>query len=157
MGVRGGAWALGGRREALRAEDWAWEPIRLPCAYVDRESAGPIPFLSFAPLPHRLPQRLPHPSWTPNHGWVPLGVGSPPLPQPPLRGAGPRGPAFTFAPPSLPPTSSGPTRLEGAAVGTGSGPDLNRFLGVQVDRGNLATLPFDPLPSQCFPNFPLRV
>ena len=113
VGVRGGAWALGGRREALRAEDWAWEPIRLPCAYVDRESAGPIPFLSFAPLPHRLPQRLPHPSWTPNHGWVPLGVGSPPLPQPPLRGAGPRGPAFTFAPPYLPPTPSGPTARGG--------------------------------------------
>ena len=34
--------------------------------------------------------------------------------------------------------------------------DLSRFLGVQMGRGNLATLPFDPLPSQWFPSFPLR-
>ena len=32
---------------------------------------------------------------------------------------------------------------------------LNRFLGTQVGRENLAMLPFYPLPSQWFPNFPL--
>ena len=34
--------------------------------------------------------------------------------------------------------------------------DLSRFPGAHVGRGNLAALPFDPLPSQWFPNFPLR-
>ena len=33
--------------------------------------------------------------------------------------------------------------------------ELSRFLGAQVGRGNLATLPFDPLPSQWSPNLPL--
>ena len=79
---------------------------------MDRESTGLVPFRSFMPLPHRLPQGLPHHCWTRNHGWVPLGTGTPPLPQPPLRGAGPGGPAFTFAPPSLPRTPSGPLRLD---------------------------------------------
>ena len=79
-----------------------------------------LPFLRA--LPHHLPQGLPRPRWTPNCGWVLLGVGTPPLPQPPLRGAGPGGPAFTFAPPSLPHARSGSARLEGASVGRGSGP-----------------------------------
>ena len=35
--------------------------------------------------------------------------------------------------------------------------DLRRFLGAQVGRGSLTKLPFDPLPSQWSPNFPLRV
>ena len=57
--------------------------------------------------------------------------------------------------PSLPlpqdlPGWRGPWWAEGQAQ------DLNRFLGVQVGRGNLAMLPFDPLPSQWSPNFPLR-
>ena len=107
------------------------------------------------PLPHRLPKGLPCPCWTPNSGWVPLGLGTPPLPQPPLRGAGPGRPAFTFASPSLPPTHSGTMRLEGAQVGRDQAQDLSRFLGGQVSRGNLPMLPFDPLPSQWFPNFPL--
>ena len=94
------------------------------------------------------PRVFPHCCWTPNPGWVPLGVGTPPLPQPPMRGAGPRGPAFTFAPPSLPSTLSGPTWLEGASVGRDQAQDLSRFLGAHMGRGNLATLPFDPLPSQ---------
>ena len=34
--------------------------------------------------------------------------------------------------------------------------DLNMFLGVQVGRGHLAMVPFDPLPSQWLPNFPLQ-
>ena len=40
-----------------------------------------VPFHSFAPLPHHLPQGLPCPCWTPNRGWVPLGVGTAALPQ----------------------------------------------------------------------------
>ena len=79
---------------------------------MDRESTGSIPFRSSTPLPHHLPQGLPHCRWTPNCGWVLLGVGTPPLSQLPLRGAGP-----TFAPPSLPPTPSGPAQLEGASGG----------------------------------------
>ena len=67
-GCRGGAWALHGRREAPRAEDEAREPSRRPGAQVDREGPGPVPFRSFAPLPHCLPHRR----WTPNRGWVPL-------------------------------------------------------------------------------------
>ena len=79
-----------------------------------------LPFL--CALPHCLLQGLPCCCWTPNRGWVPLGVGTPPLPQPPLRDAGPTDPAFTFVPSSLPPTPSGPAQLEGALVGRGSGP-----------------------------------
>ena len=80
-----------------------------------------------------------------------------PIPQPPLRGAGTGGPAFTFAPPSPPPTPSRPVHLEGALVGRGSGlGSQQRFLGAQVGRGNLAMLPVDPLPSQLFPSFPLQ-
>ena len=33
------------------------------------------------PFLHAPPPGLPHSHWTPNHGWVPLGVGIPPLPQ----------------------------------------------------------------------------
>ena len=51
---------------------------------MDRESTGPIPFHSSTPPPHCLPPGLPRPCWTPNRGWVSLGVGTPPLPQPPL-------------------------------------------------------------------------
>ena len=57
-----------------------------------------------------------------NCGWVPLGVGTPPLHQPPLRGASPVGLAFTFPLPSLPLTPSGQAWLEGGSVGRGSGP-----------------------------------
>ena len=112
-----------------------------------------FPSIPPQPLPCP-PWGLPCPSWTTN--WVPLGVGTPPFPQPPLRGANPVSPAFTFAPPSLPPTPSGSVWLEGASTGRGSGPDLNRLPGAQEGRGNLATLPFDPLPSQWSPNFPLQ-
>ena len=92
---------------------------------MDRESTGPVPFHSAASFPHHLPQGLPRRRWTPNRGWVLLGIGIPSLPQPPLRGASPGGPAFTFAPPFLPPIPSGPTRLEGASVGRGSGPGIS--------------------------------
>ena len=112
-----------------------------------------LPFLRT--LSHCLPQGLPLRHWTPNCGWVPLGVGTPPLPQPPLRGAGPLGPAFTFAPPSLP-VPQDPHGWRGPWWAEDQARDLSRFLGAQVGRGNLATLPFGPLPSQWFPNFPLR-
>ena len=115
-----------------------------------------LPFLC-APLPHRLPQGLLRHRWTSNCGWVPLGVGTPPLPQPPLRGASPGGLAFTFAPPSPLPLPQDPCCWRGPRWAEDQAWDLNRFLGVHVGRGNLATLPFDPLPSQWFPNFPLRV
>ena len=119
---------------------------------MDRESAGPGPP---RPSPTVSPSVSPCCCWTPNRGWVPLGVGRPPLPQPPLRGAGPGGLAFTFASPSLPPTPSGPTRLEGAWWAEDQAQDLSRLLGAQVGRGNLAMLRFDPLPSQWSPDFPL--
>ena len=78
-----------------------------------------LPFPCAPPPPS--PPGSPCPHWTPNCGWVLVGVGTLPLPQPPLRGASPGGPAFTFAPSSLPPTPSGPTHLEGILVGRGSG------------------------------------
>ena len=110
-----------------------------------------------APPPH-LPQGFTCPHWTPNHGWVLLGVGTPPLPQPPLgvlvlevR------PLLLLPLPSLP----FPQYPRGWRVGLGGHRirprDLSRFLGAQVGRGNLAILPFDPLPSQWFPSFPLGV
>ena len=124
---------------------------------MDREGTGPVPFHSFAPLPHHLPQGLPHRWWTPTHGWVPLGVGTPSLPQPPLRGAVPEVRPLLLLPlPSLP-LPQDPCSWRGPRWAEDQARDLNRFLGVQVGRGNLATLPFDPLPSQWFPNFPLRV
>ena len=113
-----------------------------------------LPFLRTHP--HRLPQGLPRRRWTPNHGWVPLGVGTPPLPQPSFRGAGPEVRPLLLLPlPSLPLPQDlrgwmGPPWAEDQAQ------NLSRFLGAQVGRGNLATLPFDPLPSQWSPNFPLR-
>ena len=123
---------------------------------MDKEGAGPVPFCSFVPLPHCLPQGPLCCCWTPNHGWVLLGVATPPLPQPPLRAASPRGPAFTFAPPSLPPTPAGPCGCRGPQWAEDQAWDLSRLPGAQVGRGNLATLPFDPLPSQRSPSFPLQ-
>ena len=75
---------------------------------------APAVFSSMPPHAHCLPQGLPGPRWTPNCVCVPLGVGTPLLPQPPLRDASLGGPAFTFPPPSPPPTPSGPSWLEGA-------------------------------------------
>ena len=49
----------------------------------------PAPAHPTPPHPH-LPQGLPCPCWTPNSGWILLSVGTPPFPQPPLRGAGNR-------------------------------------------------------------------
>ena len=58
-------------------------------------SAGsPVPkwtgkvLATFPSVPPFPPQGLPHPPWTTNHGWILLGVETPPLPQQPLRGAG---------------------------------------------------------------------
>ena len=107
-----------------------------------RESTAHVPFCSSVPLPLRLSQGLPCPHWTSNHGWVPLGVGTPPLPQPPFRGAGPGGPAFTFAPPSLPPTPSGPAWLEGASVGRGSGPGSQQVPAGPSGQGKPGYTPF---------------
>ena len=115
---------------------------------MDRESTGPVPFCSFAPLSHHLPQGLPCPCWTPS-GWVPLGVGTLSLPQPPLRVR----PLLLLPLPSLP-LPQDPRGWRGPQWAEDQTWDLNRFLGVQVGRGNLATLPFDPLPSQQFPIAP---
>ena len=123
---------------------------------MDRESTGHILFHSFAPLPHCHLQGLPCSHWTPNHGWVPLGVGTPPFHQPTLRGAGPGGLVFTFAPPSLLPSPSDPCGWRVPRWAEDQAQDLSRFLGAQVGRRNLATLPVDLLPSQWFPNFPLQ-
>ena len=88
------------------------------------------------------PMGSPPSPWKPNRGWVPLGVGTPPLPQPTLRGAGPIGPAFTFAPPSLPPIPSGPTWLEGASVGRGSGLGSQQAPGGPSGQGKPGHTPF---------------
>ena len=106
------------------------------------ESAGPVPFCSSVSLPHCLLQGLPHHRWTPKCGWVMLGVGTPPLPKPPLRHASPGGPGFTFATPSLPPTPSGPAQLEGASVGRGSGPGSQQVPGDPSGQGKPSHSPF---------------
>ena len=106
-------------------------------------------------LLHCLPQGLPHRHWTPNRGWVPLGVGTPSLPQPPLRGPGLEVWPLRLLPlPSLP-LPQDPRGWRGPQWAEDQARDLSRFLGVQVERGNMATMPFEPLPSQWFPNFPL--
>ena len=106
--------------------------------------------------PQHLSQGLPHPCWTPNSGWVLLGVGTPPLPSHPsgvpvleVR------PLLLLPLPSLP-LPQDPCGWRGPWWARDQAQDLSRLLGVQVGRGNLATLPFDPLLSQWFPNFPLR-
>ena len=79
---------------------------------------------------------------------------SPPPPATP-QGCHPVGPAFTFAPlPSLP-LPQDLQGLRGPQWAEDQAQDLSRLLGAQVGRGNLATLPFAPLPSQWSPNFPL--
>ena len=70
---------------------------------------------SFVALPHRLPQGLPCRRWTPNRGWVPLGVGTPPLPQPPLRGAAPGFQPLLLLP--FPPSHSLRTHVAGGGLG----------------------------------------
>ena len=114
------------------------------------EGTGPVLFRSFVPLPHHLPRA----HWAPNHGWLPLGVGTPSFPQLPLRGAGPGGPAFTFAPPSLPPTLSGPAWLEGASVGRGSGRGTQQAPGVPSGHGKPGHAPFWSSALPMVPQFP---
>ena len=94
------------------------------------------------PPPLSPPGSSPSPLDPYNCGWVPLGVGTPHLPQPPLRGAGPVGLAFTFVPPSLPPTSSGPVWLEGASVGRGLGPGSQQAPGGPSGHGKPDHTPF---------------
>ena len=143
----GSAWQEGGS-EGRGLGPGAQQAPRCPSGQGEH---WPCSFLFLCP-----PKFSTHRCWTPNRRWVPLGVGTPPLPQPPLRGAGPGGLAFTFALPSLP-LPENPPGWRGPQWAEDQARDLSRFPGAQVGRGNLATLPFDPLPSQWFPNFPLRV
>ena len=113
-----------------------------------------LPFLRAPPPPS--PPGSPRPHWTPNCGWGPLVVGTPPLRQPPLRGVGPEGPAFTFAPPSLPPTPSGPAWLEGASMGRGSGPGSQQVPGDPSEQGKPGQAPFRSSVLLMVPNLPLR-
>ena len=109
----GSAWQQGGsegRGLGLGAQQAPW-------CLSGQGKSWPHSLLFLRTTPHRLPQSLPHPCWTPNCGWVPLGVETPSLPQPHLRGSSLRGLAFTFAPPSLPSIPSGPTWLEGGLGG----------------------------------------
>ena len=125
---------------------------------MDRESSGPFPFhSSVLPSPTPISPRVSPIAagpLTPNRGWVLLGVGTPPLPQPPLRGAGPRGLAFTFAPPSLPPTPLGPAWLEGASVGRGSGPGSQQAPGGPSGQGKPGHAPFCSFVLLVVPQFP---
>ena len=123
---------------------------------MDNESTGCIPFHSSV-SPHVFPRVSPIPTGPRTMGgWVLLGVGTPTLPQLPLRDASPVVPAFTFAPPSLPPIPSGSAWLERPWWAEDQARDLSRLLGAQEGRGKLATLPFDSLPSQWSPNFLLQ-
>ena len=126
---------------------------------MDRESAGCIPFHSSTLLPPRLPQGLHHPRWTPNRGWVLLGVGTPPLPASPSHSSGVPDlevlPLLLLPLPSLP-LPQDPRGWRGPRWAEDQAQDFSRLLGAQVGRGNLATLPFDPLLSQRSPSFPLR-
>ena len=82
-----------------------------------------LPFLCAPPPPS--PSGSP-PSLVDPYPWVgPPGCrnSSPPPATP--QGCRPRGLAFTFAPPSIPPTPSGPVQLEGASLGRGSGPGIS--------------------------------
>ena len=82
--------------------------------------------------PHRLLQGLPHPRWTPNCGWVPLGVGTPSLPQPPLRGAVLEVRPLLLLPfPSLP-LPQDPRSWQGPRWAENQARYLNGFLGVQL-------------------------
>ena len=108
----------------------------------------PCSVLFLCTPPHHLPQGFPRLRWTPKREWILLGVGTPSLRQPPLRGAVPDVRLLLLLPlPSLPLPQDlhgwrGPQWAEDQAW------DLIRFLGAQVGRGNLTTLPFDPMPSQ---------
>ena len=123
---------------------------------MDRESAGHVPFCSSAPHLKGLCQRVPCPHWTPNCGWIPLGVGTPPLPQPPPRGARSPGPLLLLPLPSLP-LPQDPRSWRRPWWAEDQAQDLSRLLGAQVGGGDLSTLPFDPLPSQWSHNLPLQV
>ena len=118
---------------------------------MDRESAGSIPFRSFMPLPHHLPQFGPHCRRTPNRAWVPLGVELLPSPSHPSGMPVLEVWPFLLLPlPSLP-LPQDPCGWRGPRWAEDQAGDLSRFLGAQVGRGNLATLPLEPLPSQCSP------
>ena len=119
------------------------------------KAPAPFPSIPSRPSPTVSPRVSPRHLWTPNRGWVPLDVGTPPLPQPPLGVPVPEVRPLLLLPfPSLPLPLDlrgwrGPRWAEDQAR------DLSRFPGAQLGRRNLATLPFHPLPSQWSPNFPL--
>ena len=142
MALGGGVWAglglcaAGGRLRRQRIRPGS--PTGFLVLKCTGKAPAEFPSLPSCPFPIVSPRVSPHHCWTLNCEWVPLCVGTPPLPQPPLKGAGPRGLAFTFAPPSLLPTTSGPGGAQA------------------VDRGKLAMLSFDLLPSQWSSNVPLR-
>ena len=113
-----------------------------------------LPFLRAPPPPS--PLGSPPLRWTPSR-WVPLGVGTPPSPShhsgvPVLEVQ----PLLLLPLPSLP-LPQDPRSWRRSLWAEDQARDLSRFLGAQVGRGSLATLPFDLLPSQWFPNFPLWV
>ena len=106
------------------------------------------------PLAHCVPQSLPCRRCTPNGGWVLLGVEL--LPTPSYSSGVPVPdvqPLLLLPLPSLP-LPQDPRSWRGPRWAEDQARDLSRFLGIQVVRGNLATLPFDPLSSQWFPIFP---
>ena len=117
---------------------------------MDREGPGPVPFCSFVPLSHRLPRS----HWTRNRGGS-CCCRNPSLPLATPQGCRSRSSSLYFCSP-FPPSHSLRTRAEGPSVGRGSGLGSQQAPGGPSGQGNLATLPFDPLPSQWFPNFPLR-
>ena len=117
VGVEG--WRLGSAQQEGGSEDRGLGPgaQQAPRCPSGQGKSWPyfLPFL-------RHPSGSPRCCWASNCGWVPLGVGTPPLHQLPLRGASPVGLAFTLPLPSLPLTPSGQAWLEGGSVGRGSGP-----------------------------------
>ena len=66
----------------------------------------------------------------------------------------PISPAFTFAPPSLPPILSGPMQLEGASVGRGSGPGSQQAPWDPSGQGKCLPPPFWSSALPMLPLFP---
>ena len=140
VGAGLGLYMLGGRPRGQRIKPES--PTGSPLPKGTGEALAVFPSIPLLPPPQALPQVLPHCRWTPNRGWVLLGVGTPPLPHPPLRGVGPVGLVFTFVPSSLSLTPSGPVWLEGASVGKGSGSGSQQAPGGPGGQGKPGHAPF---------------